>query len=218
MFTKYGYSTLGTITAICISLISLSFLIQNSFIKFFIVSLLVVFLLFSLYFFRDPDRDTPKNDNIIVSPADGKVLLVKNVSENKFINGESRQISIFMSPLNVHVNRIPIDGRVDYIKYYSGKYLAAFEDKASDENERAEFGITAKQDKILFTQVAGFIARRIIYKIKEGDIVKMGERFGMIKFGSRVDVIAPASWDTKVIPGDKVIAGVTILFERSANQ
>lgn len=218
MFTKYGYSTLGTITAICISLISLSFLIQNSFVKFFIVSLLVVFLLFSLYFFRDPDRDTPKKDNIIVSPADGKILLVKNVSENKFINGESRQISIFMSPLNVHVNRIPIDGRVDYIKYYSGKYLAAFEDKASDENERAEFGITAKQDKILFTQVAGFIARRIIYKIKEGDIVKMGERFGMIKFGSRVDVIAPASWDTKVIPGDKVIAGVTILFERSANQ
>ena len=123
-----------------------------------------------------------------------------------------------MSPLNVHVNRIPIDGRVDYIKYYSGKYLAAFEDKASDENERTEFGITAKQDKILFTQVAGFIARRIIYKIKEGDSVKMGERFGMIKFGSRVDVIAPASWDTKVKPGDKVIAGVTILFERSANQ
>lgn len=218
MFTKYGYSTLGTITAICISLISLSFLIQNSFVKFFIVSLLVVFLLFSLYFFRDPDRVTPKKDNIIVSPADGKVLLVKNVTENKFINGESRQISIFMSPLNVHVNRIPIDGRVDYIKYYSGKYLAAFEDKASDENERAEFGITAKQDKILFTQVAGFIARRIIYKIKEGDSVKMGERFGMIKFGSRVDVIAPASWDTKVKPGDKVIAGVTILFERSANQ
>lgn len=218
MFTKYGYSTLGTITAICISLISLSFLIQNSFVKFFIVSLLVVFLLFSLYFFRDPDRVTPKKDNIIVSPADGKVLLVKNVTENKFINGESRQISIFMSPLNVHVNRIPIDGRVDYIKYYSGKYLAAFEDKASDENERAEFGITAKYDKILFTQVAGFIARRIIYKIKEGDIVRMGERFGMIKFGSRVDVIAPASWDTKVKPGDKVIAGVTILFERSANQ
>ncbi len=218
MFTKYGYSTLGTITAICISLISLSFLIQNSFVKFFIVSLLVVFLLFSLYFFRDPDRVTPKKENIIVSPADGKVLLVKNVTENKFINGESRQISIFMSPLNVHVNRIPIDGRVDYIKYYSGKYLAAFEDKASDENERAEFGITAKYDKILFTQVAGFIARRIIYKIKEGDSVKMGERFGMIKFGSRVDVIAPASWDTKVIPGDKVIAGATILFERSANQ
>lgn len=218
MFTKYGYSTLGTITAICISLISLSFLIQNSFVKFFIVSLLIVFLLFSLYFFRDPDRVTPKKDNIIVSPADGKVLLVKNVTENKFINGESRQISIFMSPLNVHVNRIPIDGRVDYIKYYSGKYLAAFEDKASDENERAEFGISAKQDKILFTQVAGFIARRIIYKIKEGDSVKMGERFGMIKFGSRVDVIAPASWDTKVKPGDKVIAGVTILFERSANQ
>ncbi len=218
MFTKYGYSTLGTITAICISLISLSFLIQNSFVKFFIVSLLVVFLLFSLYFFRDPDRVTPKKENIIVSPADGKVLLVKNVTENKFINGESRQISIFMSPLNVHVNRIPIDGRVDYIKYYSGKYLAAFEDKASDENERAEFGITAKYDKILFTQVAGFIARRIIYKIKEGDSVKMGERFGMIKFGSRVDVIAPASWNTKVIPGDKVIAGATILFERSANQ
>lgn len=218
MFTKYGYSTLSAIIAICISLISLSFLIQNSFVKFFIVSLSVVFLLFSLYFFRDPNRIIPEKDNIIVSPADGKVLLVKNVLEHKFINGESKQISIFMSPLNVHVNRIPINGRVDYIKYYSGKYLAAFEDKASDENERAEFGITAKQGKILFTQIAGFIARRIIYRIKEGDTVRMGERFGMIKFGSRVDVIAPDSWVTKVIPGDIVKAGVTILFERSANQ
>jgi phosphatidylserine decarboxylase len=218
MFTKYGYSTLGAIVGFSFLLISISFLIHNSFIKFFIVFLSILLLGFSLYFFRDPDRKTPKRDNVIISPADGKILLVKNVFDHKFINGEAKQISIFMSPLNVHVNRIPVDGEVVYIKYYSGKYLAAFEDKASDENERAEFGISTKHGRILFTQVAGFIARRIVYSIKTGESVKMGERFGMIKFGSRVDIIAPAFWEAKVIPGDKVKAGETILFEHTSNQ
>ncbi|MHB1688803.1 MAG: phosphatidylserine decarboxylase family protein [Ignavibacteriaceae bacterium] len=218
MFTKYGYSTLGAILTFSFFLISISFFIPNNFIKFFIISLSIVFSIFSLYFFRDPDRTPPAKDNVVISPADGKVLLVKDVFEDKFIHGKAKQISIFMSPLNVHVNRIPIDGKVDYLKYYHGKYLAAFKDKASDENERAEFGILSKYGKILFTQVAGFIARRIIYKIKIGDSVKMGERFGMIKFGSRVDVIAPAVWEANVKAGDAVTAGETILFEHTVNQ
>ncbi|MHB8579943.1 MAG: phosphatidylserine decarboxylase family protein [Ignavibacteriaceae bacterium] len=218
MFTKYGYSTLVAIAGLTFFLISISFLIHNSFLQFFIVFLSILFLSFSLYFFRDPERKTPERDNVIISPADGKILLVKNVFEHKFIHGEAKQISIFMSPLNVHVNRIPVDGEVEYMNYYSGKYLAAFEDKASEENERAEFGISTKYGKVIFTQVAGFIARRIIYTIKIGEKVKMGERFGMIKFGSRVDMIAPTFWETRVFPGDKVKAGETILFENTSNQ
>jgi phosphatidylserine decarboxylase len=118
-----------------------------------------------------------------------------------------------MSPLNVHVNRIPIDGKVEYLKYHHGKYLAAFEDKASEVNERSEFGIISKYGKVFFTQVAGFVARRIVYEIKQGDSVHQGDRFGMIKFGSRVDVIVPFNWHEKVKKDDKVTAGETILFE-----
>ena len=108
---------------------------------------------------------------------------------------------------------IPITGKVEYLKYINGKYLAAFEDKASELNERSEFGINSKNGKVFFTQVAGFIARRIVYDIKLGDSVKIGERFGMIKFGSRVDVIVPAEWHEKVKKDDNVTAGETILFE-----
>ena len=106
-----------------------------------------------------------------------------------------------------------MDGKVEYLKYFKGKYIAAFEDKASEVNERAEFGISGKYGKVFFTQVAGFIARRIVYEISVGDSVKIGERFGMIKFGSRVDVIVPENWKEIVSKDDMVIAGETILFE-----
>ncbi len=149
----------------------------------------------------------------LVSPADGKVILVKKVLADKYVEGDAWQISIFMSPLNVHVNRIPIDGEVEYLKYIEGEYLMAFHDKADERNERSEFGIMSKLGKVYFTQVAGFIARRIIYDIKIGDDVKMGERFGMIKFGSRVDVVVNTDWEPIVKEGDNVTAGESILFE-----
>ncbi len=213
MFTKYGYSTLTAISVITILLIILSFFIQNNYVQVLLVIISLLFFVLSLNFFRDPDRTPPVEDNVIVSPADGKVLFAEDVIDNKFINGKAKQVSIFMSPLNVHVNRIPINGKVDYLEYYKGKYLAAFEDKASEVNERAEFGITGKYGKVFFTQVAGFIARRIIYEISVGDSVKIGERFGMIKFGSRVDVIVPEHWKEMVRKDEKVKAGETILFE-----
>ncbi len=142
-------------------------------------------------------------------------LFIKDVEDNKFINSKAKQISIFMSPLDVHVNRIPIDGELEYLKYYPGKFISAFDDKASEVNERCEFGIESKFGKVFFTQVAGFVARRIVYEIKVGDNVKIGKRFGMIKFGSRVDVVVPASsgWNEKVKKNDRVTAGETILFE-----
>jgi len=213
MFTKYGYSTLGIIAIITFILISVSFFISNSFLKSLLIIMPLIFLIFSLYFFRDPDRTTPKAENVVVSPADGKILFVKDVYDNKYINGKAKQISIFMSPLDVHVNRIPVDGKLEYLKYHKGEFVAAFEDKASEHNERCEFGIQGKYGKILFTQVAGFLARRIVYEIKPGDTVKKGVRFGMIKFGSRVDVVVPEEWTAKVKKGEHVTAGETILFE-----
>jgi phosphatidylserine decarboxylase len=217
MFTKYGYSTLAVIAVITFILISLSFFTQNNYAKGVLIIIPFLFLIFSMNFFRDPDRTPPERDDVVVSPADGKVLFVKDVIENKFINGKAKQISIFMSPLNVHVNRIPVNGKVDYLEYFKGKYIAAFEDKASEVNERAEFGITGKYGKVFFTQVAGFIARRIVYEISVGDTVKIGERFGMIKFGSRVDVIVPQNCVEKVKKDDEVKAGETILFEYHKN-
>jgi phosphatidylserine decarboxylase len=213
MFTKYGYSTLTVIAVITFVLICLSFFTQNTYFKAALIIVPALLLIFSMNFFRDPDRMPPSRDDVVVSPADGKVLFVKNVEETRFIKGNAKQVSIFMSPLNVHVNRIPIDGKVDYLQYYKGKYIAAFEDKASEVNERAEFGITGKYGRVFFTQVAGFIARRIVYEISRGDSVKIGERFGMIKFGSRVDVIVPENCIVKVRKDDEVKAGETILFE-----
>ena len=215
MFTKYGYFTLGVAAVIVFILISISFFFQNVYLKSFLIIISIAFLLLTLNFFRDPDRTTPGKNNVIVSPADGRVLFIKEVEDNKYINEKALQISIFMSPLDVHVNRIPIDGKVEYLKYFPGKFITAFNDKASDVNERCEFGITGKFGKVFFTQVAGFVARRIIYEISIGDSVKMGERFGMIKFGSRVDVVVPASsgWKETVKKDDHVTAGETILFE-----
>jgi phosphatidylserine decarboxylase len=213
MFTKYGYSTIGVAAIISIIIYFIGYNQVNNIVKYSLLIFSMLLFLFTINFFRDPDRTTPDKENIVVSPADGKVLFVKEVDDNKYIMGKAKQISIFMSPLNVHVNRIPITGKVEYLKYINGKYLAAFEDKASELNERSEFGIKSRYGKVFFTQVAGFMARRIVYDIKPGDSVKTGERFGMIKFGSRVDVIVPVEWQEKVKKDDKVIAGESILFE-----
>ncbi len=213
MITKYGYTTLGIIAVIAFVLIVLSFFIQNNYVKAILIVLPILFVIFSINFFRDPERTTPNKDNVVVSPADGKVIIIKDFEDKKFVDGPAKQISIFMSPLNVHVNRIPIDGKVIYIKYHEGDYIMAFDEKASERNERSEFGIESKYGKVFFTQVAGFVARRIVYEIKEGDSVQIGKRFGMIKFGSRVDVVVSSDWKINVAMNQMVKAGETILFE-----
>jgi phosphatidylserine decarboxylase len=215
MLTRYGYSTLITILVVTTVVIILSLFIDNNLVKFLIIFVSLFFLGLSINFFRDPDRETPKLKNVVVSPADGKIILIKKISDNKYVHGNAKQVSIFMSPLNVHVNRIPVTGKAEYINYIKGKFRQAFTDKAAEENERAEFGISSEFGKVFFTQVAGAIARRIIYEIKEKEDVVMGERFGMIKFGSRVDVIVSEDWQEKVKKGDKVTAGETILFEHA---
>jgi phosphatidylserine decarboxylase len=213
MFTKYGYTTIGVVAVIAFILVSLSFFTQSNPLKIILILVAAVILLLTLNFFRDPERKTPAQNGIIVSPADGKVIVIKQNITNSFIGENCNQISIFMSPLNVHVNRIPITGKVEHLKYYEGKFIAAFEDKASENNERMETGLIADGDKILFTQIAGFLARRIVNELKIGDNVTIGERFGMIKFGSRVDVFVPGKWKPVVQLNDNVHAGETILFE-----
>ena len=213
MFTKYGYTTIGITAVLSFLIIVAGILINHSITRITLISVAILLISFTLYFFRDPDRKPPDKNDIVISPADGKVVLVKEVKEDKFIDGRAIQISIFMSPLNVHVNRIPISGTVEYLQYHEGRYVAAFEDKASELNERSITGIENEKGKFLFTQVAGFIARRIVNKLHIGDKVTIGDRFGMIKFGSRVDVIAPVGWKPKVQKGNSVIAGETILFE-----
>lgn len=213
MFTKYGYTTIGIVAIISFLLIIISFFIQNYPSKIGIILIAVIILLLTLNFFRDPDREIPKKNNIIVSPADGKVIVIKDSLENKFVGGKAKQVSIFMSPLNVHVNRIPVSGVVEYLNYYEGKYIAAFDDKASENNERMEIGIGNEKSKVMFTQIAGFLARRIVTELNIGDSVIIGKRFGMIKFGSRVDVFVPSNWKTVVKMNEHVAAGETILFE-----
>jgi phosphatidylserine decarboxylase len=213
MITKYGLNTFLLSALFSIGLIVLSFFINSPWVKYPLLILGIAFLVFNLNFFRDPDRTPPADKNVIVSPADGKVVIVKNVLEKRFLNEEAIQVSIFMSPLNVHVNRIPIDGSIDYLNYVKGDYLVAFHEKADLRNERSEIGITSRYGKMLFTQVAGFIARRIVFDLRLGDLVSIGKRFGMIKFGSRSDVIVPKNWKLKVKLGDTVKAGETILFE-----
>jgi phosphatidylserine decarboxylase len=212
LITEYGYDVFFSVAIICCVLVAGSFLfIPNPILKYALIVLALGVLLFALNFFRDPDRQTPDDRNGVIAPADGSVVAVKDVVEEEYIKGDAVQISIFMSPLNVHVNRIPISGNVGYFEYVRGKYFAAFEDKASLDNEQTHIGIDNGAFKVFFKQIAGFIARRIVCTVKVGDRVTVGARFGMIKFGSRVDVFVPRNSDIKVSPGQKTVAGETVL-------
>ena len=214
MFTKFGYGTISIVAIISLLLIISGIFVSNNIYKYLSIILALFLMGFTLYFFRDPDRKINPNPNQILSPADGKILLIKDVFEDKFLKSDATQISIFMSPLDVHINRCPIGGKVKYLQYFEGKFLPAFNDKASQENERTEIGIENKNVKVLFTQVAGIVARRIICNLKINDEVKQGEKFGMIKFGSRSDIFVPTNWELKVKPGQQVYGGKTVLFEK----
>jgi phosphatidylserine decarboxylase len=170
-----------------------------------------ILTLFMLYFFRDPERIAPEGDNIFVSPADGKVILIKNVREDQYLKSDAIEISIFMSPLNVHVNRAPCDGVVESVVHTKGKFLSAFKHEASLQNENIAMLLNTKHGKILVRQVAGFVARRAVCRVNPGDILKKGQRYGIIKFSSRLDVYLPKDTDIKVKLGDKVKAGETII-------
>jgi phosphatidylserine decarboxylase len=175
--------------------------------------ILVVLAVWVVYFFRDPERTGERGEQIVVSPADGKVVQIIEVDEPAFVRGRALRISIFMNVFNVHVNRYPVSGKVAYVHYNAGKFLNAATDKASLENEQMSIGIESSRGRILVRQIAGLIARRIVNYAKVGGKAEQGMRMGIIRFGSRVDVFVPPSSKVRVKVGAFPVAGVTVLAE-----
>ncbi|NOZ25971.1 MAG: phosphatidylserine decarboxylase family protein [Nitrospirae bacterium] len=173
-----------------------------------------VLFLFMLFFFRDPDRIIPDGKDIFVSPADGKVILVRDTTEEEYIRGRVKQISIFMSPFNVHVNRAPCDGRVEVVRHTPGGFSAAYTDEASLSNENIAMLLDTKYGKVLVRQVAGLIARRAVCRVAPGESLKRGQRYGIIKFSSRVDLYLPDDVRIQVKVGQRVRAGETIVASK----
>ncbi len=180
---------------------------QKSSLSFFFAFL----ALFSIYFFRNPTRRIPEGEDLVVSPADGKVIDIKKAEEKDPLTEDSLRVSIFLSIFDVHINRIPATGEVASIQYRPGKFLAAFDKRASEVNEQNSVLINSEKTKILINQIAGLIARRIVCWVTEGDKVRKGEPYGLIRFGSRVDIFLPLKTDLKVRVGDRVRGGETIL-------
>ncbi|UAM98589.1 phosphatidylserine decarboxylase family protein [Polaribacter litorisediminis] len=175
----------------------------------------IAFLIIVLQFFRNPKRNTQIDENVIIAPVDGKVVVIEEVEEPEYFKGKRIQISIFMSPINVHVTRYAMSGVVKYSKYHPGKYLVAWHPKASTENERTTVVLKNKTfGEILYRQIAGALAKRIVNYAKVGDKVVQGEDAGFIKFGSRVDVYLPIETKIKVSLGDKVKGGVQVIAEK----
>ncbi len=172
------------------------------------------FWMLIVQFFRNPKRNTPKNPNHIIAPADGKVVVIEEVVEGEYFQDKRKQVSIFMSPLNVHVNRFPVGGTVKFVKYHHGLYLVAWHPKSSTDNERTTVVVkTDNNEEVLFRQIAGAVARRIKYYCKEGDLAEQGAEMGFIKFGSRVDIFLPLTAKVKSNLNDVVVGGETVIAE-----
>ncbi|MEM7055608.1 MAG: phosphatidylserine decarboxylase family protein [Bacteroidota bacterium] len=174
----------------------------------------VLLYLWMLYFFRNPSRDIMIQEGVILSPADGKIVAIQPVYEDEYFQEDCIQVSIFMSPFNVHVNRSPISGTIQYFKYHPGQYLVAFHPKSSTKNERTTVAVK-RQDgmELLFRQIAGFMARRIKFYPQQDDFIKQGDEVGFIKFGSRLDVFLPLGAQVKVKLGERVRGGISVLAE-----
>jgi phosphatidylserine decarboxylase len=187
---------------------------QNEVVKDIFIVLSIAFLVIILQFFRNPTVTILQNEHNVLSPADGKVVVIEEVEETEYFKEKRIQVSVFMSPFNVHVNRNPVGGIVKYFKYHKGKYLVAWHPKSSTENERTTTVIENKNHvEVLFRQIAGALAKRIVWYVKEGQSVKQGDEMGFIKFGSRVDVFLPLGTKINVELNQVVKGGKTILAE-----
>lgn len=173
-----------------------------------------ILLCFMVFFFRDPERIIPEGENIYTAPADGRIILIQNIFEERFLKNDAIQISIFMSPLNVHVNRSPCRGIVKDVVYSKGKFFSAFKPEASLYNESISLSLETVDGVLLIRQIAGSIARRAVCRVKKGDLLEKGERFGIIKFSSRVDIFLAKDTTILVKMGQKVKAGETIIAEK----
>ena len=199
------------IILIALNLVVLSYTSDRP-VRYFVVASSVIFYLLILQFFRNPRLVVAEDATAVYAPADGKVVVIEQTLENEYLKEERIQVSIFMSPVNVHVNRSPVKGKVSFFKYHPGKYLVAWHPKSSTENERTTVAIETEGGKeILFRQIAGALARRIKWYIKEGDELLQGQEFGFIKFGSRVDVFLPLDAKIEVKINEKTKAGKTVI-------
>ncbi|KAF0183976.1 MAG: phosphatidylserine decarboxylase [Nitrospirae bacterium] len=170
--------------------------------------------LFMLWFFRDPERTAPDGDDVFTAPADGKVIVVQSVREDRYLKADALMVSIFMSPLSVHVNRAPCDGTVEKVQHNPGKFLKAFLPEAAFENDNIAMIFSTRMGRIVVTQVAGAVARRCVCRVTAGAVLRKGERYGMIKFSSRVDLYLPPDTKIAVQLGDMVTAGETVIGRR----
>lgn len=213
-FHKEGYPTLILTLLVTGLLYTITKLYAPVWLNFIFIGLGLFLLIIVLQFFRNPSRKiNPENPNLIYTPADGKVVVIEKTVEPEYLKEECWMVSVFMSPLNVHINRNPIPGQVEYVKYHPGKYLVAWHPKSSTENERFTTCYNTQNGKVLIKQIAGALARRIVNYLNVGDTVKQGHEMGFIKFGSRVDIYLPLSAKIKVELDQVVKAPLDIIAE-----
>jgi phosphatidylserine decarboxylase len=215
MLTKYGYDNAIPMLLIGFSVIFLAALFLKGYASVITISIGAIIVFFTLWFFRDPERVIPQqalhDSSVLIAPADGKVVEIKETEELEFIKGKAIQISIFLSPLDVHVNRSPVSGTVDFYRYMQGEYLVAWHPKSSELNEQSRIGITNPYGKVFFKQITGVLARRIVCTVQKGQDLSAGEKIGMMKFGSRMDILVPFHTDIKVVIGQTVRGAESIL-------
>ena len=215
MFHKEGQKIIFiTLVSVVVAVFIIDYTVSLSWLRTSLMLLCVAFLILILQFFRNPKRLTVLNDTTVVSPVDGKVVVIEEVEENEYFKDKRLQVSVFMSPINVHVTRYPIGGKVTYSKYHPGKYLVAWHPKASEENERTTVVVdNPTYGEVLYRQIAGALAKRIVNYAKEDDTAIEGADSGFIKFGSRVDLFLPLDTNIKVALNQKVKGGESIIAE-----
>ena len=215
IIARAGYPVIGTIAGSAAVLMLLSCFTAGSVQTLCrcLAALGIFFFLFSLYFFRDPERIIPTAPELLLAPADGAIIDISEIDEPVYLKTRARRVSIFMSVFNVHVNRAPMDGTVEFLQYNPGRFISAFKDKASDENESIFAGIKGKDGKVRISVkfIAGLIARRIVFYKQINDTITQGERINMIRFGSRVNIFCPVDSIINVKKGDAVTAGMTVI-------
>ncbi|HOX84598.1 MAG TPA: phosphatidylserine decarboxylase family protein [bacterium] len=210
IISKEGWGLLSVLAVFILLFAYLGFYHRNSWMVFLFVLTVALFLLVA-YFFRDPQRTTPSDPLAIVSPADGKVVAVDRIEEDRYIDGSAQRVAIFLSIFDVHINTIPFGGQVDFLDYKRGRFFPAFREEAAAANQHVFIGLMTPYGKLAFKQIAGAVARRIVCRLRMDDEVKTGHKFGMIKFGSRVEIYMP-DWATPTVKvGDRVRAGESVI-------
>lgn len=221
MLTRYGIDNIIAMISIGLILMIAALYLNKAWISPGLVSIGLLLVIFTFVFFRDPERSVPQKAiddySWILAPADGTVMEIVNDFEGQYLKSECKRISIFLSPLDVHVNRVPSGGVIKYFNHKIGKFLVAYDSGSSVKNEQTTFGLENEYGKIVFKQIVGILARRLVWDIDTGDKVGPGMRFGMMKFGSRMDIFVPISADIFINKGDKVVAGESIIAKLKIN-